>query len=135
MKLCEQVLLYAKGELNPAQKAAFEEHLKTCTACQGELKFLAKLEEGLVPPAAPQRAVDRLFARTTRKPALWRRFKTVWTATAAAAVVGVVVAISAFYPSAQPFSAAELVAYMNSSAEEEYTIFAEELTDMEIYFE
>jgi len=57
MKPCEQILLYAQGELNAEDKTAFETHLKTCGACQAELKFLAKLDEGLTPPAAPQRAV------------------------------------------------------------------------------
>ncbi len=131
MKPCEQILLYAQGELNADDKAAFEAHLKTCGACQAELKFLAKLDEGLTPPAAPQRAVDKLFARTTRKKSIWARFK--WelaglTAAACGAFVWT------FLPAHQAFNAHELVAYMNISADDEYGSFAQELTDMENYF-
>ncbi len=131
MKPCEQVLLYAQGELNPAEKTAFEGHLKTCAACQAELKFLAKLDEGLTPPAAPQRVIDKLLARTTRKKPFWARFK--WelaglTAAACAAFVWT------FLPSQEPFNAHELVAYMNASSDDEYSSFAQELNDMEDYF-
>ncbi|MBR4591735.1 MAG: zf-HC2 domain-containing protein [Elusimicrobiaceae bacterium] len=131
MKPCEQVLLYKKGELNAQGKAAFEAHLKACPACQNELKFLAKLDEGLIPPAAPQRMVDKLFARTTRKKSVWARFK--WElAGLAAAACGAFV--WAYLPAQQAFNAHDLVAYMNMSADDEYTAFAQELTDMEGYF-
>ena len=131
MKRCEQVLLYAQGELNPAEKTAFEAHLKTCASCQAELKFLAKLDEGLTPPAVPQRVVDKLFARTTRKKPFWARFK--WelaglTAAACAAFVWT------FLPSQEVFNAHDLVAYMNTSGDDEYSSFAQELSDMENYF-
>ena len=131
MKPCEQVLLYAQGELNPAEKTAFETHLKTCAACQNELGFLSKLDAVLTAPAAPQQVVDKLLARTTRKKPFWVRFK--WElAGLTAAVCGAVV--WTFLPARQAFNAHELVAYMNTSAEDEYTSFAQELNDMENYF-
>ncbi|MCQ2410867.1 MAG: zf-HC2 domain-containing protein [Elusimicrobiaceae bacterium] len=133
MKLCENILLYAQGELPETDRAAFEAHLKACPSCQAELKFLQKLDEGLSAPAAPQRVVDKLFARTTRKKTLWARFKLAWTAAAVVAVLAGVVAVK-IHPAVQPFEAAELVAYVNEDAGDEYTVFAQELTDMEAYF-
>ena len=132
MNYCEQVLLYAQGELNASEKQAFETHLKTCGACQAELKFLAKLDEGLTPPAAPAHAVEKLFARTTRKKSIWARFKWGFTTLAAAACAGVF--LVTFSPTRGAFDAHDLVAYMSTSADDEYTSFAQELTDMENYF-
>ena len=131
MKPCEQVLLYAAGELKAQDKAAFEKHLKTCPACQAELKFLAKLDEGLTPPAVPERVITQLFARTTRKKSMWAQFK--WElAGIAAAACGAFVWM--YLPAHQAFNAHDLVAYMNISSDDEYTAFAQELTDMEDYF-
>ncbi|MBO4675671.1 MAG: zf-HC2 domain-containing protein [Elusimicrobiaceae bacterium] len=133
MKPCNDVLLYAQGALPEGQKVAFEAHLKTCRACQAELAFLAKLDESLTAPAAPQRVVDELFARTTRKKSVWARFKVAWTAAAFSAVCVGIFAFNLFAPRAA-FNASELVAYMNTGVENEYSIFASELTDMEDYF-
>ena len=133
MKQCENILLYAQNELAAGDKAAFEAHLQDCPACQAELAFLQKLDEGLTAPAAPQRVIDKLFARTTRKKALWARFKLAWTAAAVVAVLAGVVAVK-IHPAVQPFEAAELVAYVNDDAGDEYTVFAQELADMEAYF-
>lgn len=131
MKPCEQILLYAKGELNSPDKTAFEAHLNRCPACQAELKFLAKLDEGLPSPAAPERMIDQLFARTTRKKSIWARFKWELAGLAAAACAAVV---WTYLPTEQAFNAHDLVAYMNLSADDEYTAFAQELNDMEDYF-
>ena len=130
MKLCEKALLYAQGDLQADEKAAFEAHLKTCPACQEELKFLAKLSESLTPPAAPERVVDQLFARTTRKKSVWARFKWGLVGVAAAACAAFVCTV---LPTHQAFNASELVAYMNEDVEDEYSVFAAELTDMENY--
>ena len=130
MKLCEEVLLYAQGELFASKRVAFEAHLKTCPACQKELKFLAKLDESLTPPAAPQRVVDELFARTTRKKSVWALFKWGWVGVAAAACAAFVWTV---IPTHRTFNASELVAYMNDEVENEYSVFAAELTDMENY--
>ncbi len=131
MKPCEQVLLYAAGELKAQDKAAFEKHLETCPACQGELKFLTKLDEGLTPPAVPAHVITQLLARTTRKKSIWAQFK--WElAGIAAAACGAFVWM--YLPAHQAFNAHDLVAYMNISADDEYTAFAQELTDMENYF-
>ena len=131
MKPCEQILLYAADELNAADKAAFEEHLKTCPACRGELKFLTKLDEGLTPPAVAERVINNLFSLTTRKKSIWARFK--WE------LAGITVAacgafVWMYLPTQQAFNAHDLVAYMNISADDEYSTFAQELTDMEDYF-
>ena len=131
MKRCEQILKYAQNELSAQDKAAFEEHIKTCESCRAELAFLAKVEEGMQAPAAPARMVEKLFARTTRRRPLWARFRLGWTAAALAACVGVYVV---FFPAHRAFNAHELVAYMNSVVEDEYVSFAQELTDMEDYF-
>lgn len=132
MKPCQEVLLYAQGELSGADKQAFEAHLKTCASCQAELAFLEGLDSALTAPAAPQRAVDALFAKTTRKQPLWARFKVAWTAAAVSAVCAGIFALSLYAPH-RTFDAQELVAYMNNSVEDEYSVFAAELTDMEDY--
>ena len=134
MKPCEQVLLYAQGELTSEEKQAFEKHLAACPACQEEVAFLKKIDEGLVIPAVPAQVVDKLFARTTRKKSVWARFnKLAWTACGALAVATGVFLVSVSSP--RPFDAHDLVAYMSStSADDEYTSFAQELTDMENYF-
>ena len=131
MNYCEQILRYAQGDLTADEKAAFDAHLKTCGACQSELKFLAKLDEALTPKPAPQRVIDNLFAKTTRKKSLWARLRLGWTITALAACAGVFLWVSA--PAPQAFDAHELVAYMNLSADDEYVSFAQEITDMENY--
>ena len=137
MKPCEQVMLYEKGELSGAEKQAFEAHLQTCAACQEELKFLEKMDAAWVTPAAPQRAVEQLLARTTRKKSAWMRFKWAWTS-AAAAMVCAVVGVGFFHSSTPSFSAQELVAYMNANGSDYYqwdevTELEEELDDLENY--
>ena len=64
---CEQVILYANGELTGDEKIAFEAHLQTCGRCREELQFLQQAEEALSAKAVPAKLVDSLFAKTTRK--------------------------------------------------------------------
>lgn len=138
MKPCKDVLLYAQGDLSAAEKMAFEAHLKTCPSCQAELKFLAKLDESLTPPAAPQRVVDQLFARTTRKKSVWARLKWKWVSAAAAACACVF--LVPFFSQPQAFSAQELVAYMDSGRSDMNDLemalesIDEDMSDLEAYF-
>lgn len=121
MKLCEQVLLYQKGELELPEKQAFEQHLLTCAACRKELKFLEKLDEALLPPAAPADLVDRVFAKTSRRPKICFPYKRV-LAIAATAIIGVVVWLdrSAQHTEALSFDRQELVAYVQYQLDETY---------------
>ena len=130
MKLCEQVLLYQKGALDEAAKQAFEQHLATCASCQGELKFLGKLEEALVPPAAPAGLVDKVFAKTTRKKMWFGAWKKVLAGVAATAVA-VVLFVDLHHPSDSTFNAQEIVAYMNADLVEDYQLFDADLSAME----
>ncbi len=131
MKPCEQLLLYVQGELGPAEKEAFETHLKSCPACQVERRFLAQVAEGLTPTPAPASMIDALFARTTRKKPLWARFKWELAGLAAAACAA---CVWTFLPVNTAFDAHGLVAYMNASAEDDFAAFAQDLTDLENYF-
>ena len=130
MKLCEQVLLYQKGELDSAFRHTFEKHLATCAACQSELKFLEKLDAALIPPAAPADLVDKVFAKTTRKKTwvgVWKKV----LAGVAASVVAVVLFVDLHHPSNTAFNTQEIVAYMNGDLAEEYQLFEADLSAME----
>ena len=71
--ICEQAALYFYGELNEKQMQAFKNHLAGCTACQKELAFLEKVQAALVPPAAPQAAVEAVL-RKPKMVSFWKRF-------------------------------------------------------------
>lgn len=140
MKYCEQVLLYAQDELNSEEKQAFEKHLAACPACQEEVAFLKKIDEGFVIPATPAQVVDKLFARTTRKKSVWARFnKLAWTACGALAVATGVFLLT-FSAEPQAFNARELVAYMDYGRDSVATLgsdwasIQQEMADLENYF-
>lgn len=81
---------YVLDALDPAERAAFEGHLKVCGACRDEVAELrpaaaALADRPLAPPPELRERVMRLAAQTqpVRRPARRR----VWVAAAAAAVV------------------------------------------------
>ena len=61
MKDCENLMLYASGELEAQNKAAFEQHLQTCAACRAELALLRRTEEALADAHSEMRQVHTRF--------------------------------------------------------------------------
>ena len=130
MKMCEKILLYAQQELSPQEQAAMQEHLQTCAVCKKQLAFLNHLDEALVAGAAPSDLVDRVFAKTTRKKAVFFSWKKIVTAAAAMLIAGVVW-LDVYHIGSQPFDRQELVAYMQANLDEQYQWFEEDLAAME----
>ena len=128
---CEQVILYANGELEGAEKAAFEAHLKTCEACQRELKFLEATQNALSAKAAPQKVIDGLFAKTSRKKKWFAGWKPVVAGICAVGLIGIMV-----FPRPDKDSTirAEVVAYMSESLDDDYQSFESDLAILEQYF-
>lgn len=122
---CKDILLYESGELNAAQRQAFEQHLKTCASCQAQLKLMHSIESSLIAPAAPAALVERVLTRTTRKPTWWARWRTTLAGAMAVVLIAAVVGIRMLQPSS--FSHSELVAYMSENVADEYATFMQDL--------
>lgn len=135
MKGCEEVFLYAQGELAGADKTRFEQHLSGCAACQRELAFFKRMDEALVPPAAPQSVVDGVFAKTTRKKTFFAglRWKPALAATALLGL-GMCMFVAGLQPDKTAFDAREVIAYMSENLDAEYLSFAEDLSALEADF-
>lgn len=135
MKRCEEVFLYAQGELDGADKTRFEQHLSACPSCQKELSFLRRMDEALVPPAAPQSVVDGIFAKTTRKKSFFAAlyWKPALAATAMLGL-GIFMFLAGLQPDKTAFDAREVIAYMSENLDAEYLSFAEDLSAWEADF-
>ena len=133
MKLCENLMLYAQGELEGAEKARFEEHLEKCPSCQKELAFLTQMDEALSAPAAPAGVVEELFSKTTRKKSFLAGWKPVFASTA---LLGVALFLTfiGLQPDKAAFDASEVIAYMSENLDAEYQSFAEDLAAFEEEF-
>lgn len=135
MKECEQILLYVQDELSSPEKVRFEAHLASCPACQKELAFLRKLDGALIPPAAPQSAVDKLFAKTTRKKTFFAGLS--WKPALAGAAMlglGIFIFLAGLQPDKAAFDAREVIAYMSENLDDEYLAFADDLSALEAEF-
>lgn len=135
MKMCEQLLLYAQGGLEGADKTAFETHLAACRSCQKELAFLKRVDAALVPPAAPQSAVERIFAKTTRKKPFFAGLR--WKPALAGAAMlglGIFIFLAGLQPDKTAFDAREVIAYMSENLDAEYLSFADDLAALESEF-
>lgn len=126
----ENAILYFYNELDEAQRRKFEAHLSACAACSAELVFLRRAQEALTAPAAPAAVVEKLFAKTTRRPSFWAGWKPV-LACAAAVCVAVIVFVAGQQP--QPFEQNQSVlAYVSNAFDEDYENFA---VDLEVFEE
>lgn len=131
-KECENVSLYFYGEMEPVRTADFEKHLHTCPHCQKDLAFLRQMQGALVPPAAPQAAVQSVLEH--RKVGWWGRM---WRPAAAAGLAAVLaVVFFASGPRMQDMNAqeADLLAYVSAELDEEYNNFALEFEAFEEAF-
>lgn len=127
---CEQVILYANGELEGTEKTAFEAHLKTCEACQQELKFLEATQNALTAKAAPEKVINSLFAKTSRKKKWFAGWKPVVAGICAVGLIGIMV-----FP--RPDKDAldrEMIAYMSENLDADYQTFESDLDLFEMYF-
>ncbi len=126
---CKQQVLMEQGKLT---EQAWQQHAKECPSCRETHRLHEALGEALQAPAAPADLVDKVFARTTRRPSWLVRWRTVL----AGSMVAVLVAAGAVYHTLQPrpFSNAELVAYMYQTETDEYGTFLSDLTIFEQEF-
>lgn len=135
MNECEQILLYAQGELAGEEKTRFERHLDECPRCRKELAFLNRVSVALVPPAAPQSAVEHIFAKTTRKKSFFAGFN--WKPALAGAAMlglGIFIFLADLQPDKTAFDAREVIAYMSENLDAEYLSFADDLAALESEF-
>ena len=127
---CEQVILYANGELEGTEKAAFETHLKTCAACQQELKFLEATQNALTAKAAPEKVINSLFAKTSRKKKWFAGWKPVVAGICAVGLIGIMV-----FPRPDKGTLdREIKAYMSENLDADYQTFESDLDLFEQYF-
>ena len=127
---CEQVILYANGELTGDEKIAFEAHLQTCGQCRAELQFLQKADESLIAKAVPEKVVDSLFAQTTRKKKWFSGWKPIVAGICAVGLIGIMVVPR----SDKDTLHAEVVAYMSEDLDADYQSFESDLIMFEQQF-
>ena len=127
---CEQVILYANGELTGDEKIAFEAHLQTCGQCREELQFLQKADEALVAKAVPEKVVDSLFAKTTRKKKWFSGWKPIVAGVCAVGLIGIMV----FPRPDESTQQKEVISYMSEHLDADYQSFANDLDVFETYF-
>ena len=130
---CKNILLYQSGELSATDRRAFEQHLKGCRACQEQLALANRVEQAIfAAPAAPEKLVEQILARTTRRPTWWIR----WRSVLAGGIVALLIAVGISMQMSRPkvFSHSELVAYMSENEITEYTIFWQDLDLLENSF-
>ena len=127
---CEQVILYANGELTGDEKIAFEAHLQTCGRCREELRFLQQAEEALSAKAVPAKLVDSLFAKTTRKKKWFSGWKPIVAGVCAVGLIGVMV----FPRPDESVQQKEVASYVSEHLDADYQSFVNDLDIFETYF-
>ena len=83
------------------------------------------ISQALAAPAAPADLVEKVFAKTTRRPAWWVRYKMALAGGVAAVVIAVCAAVGTWQT--PPADKAMLVAYMSQSQPDEYATFGSDL--------
>ncbi len=86
------------------------------------------IEHALTAPAAPAHLVEKVFAKTTRRPSWFMRWRRVLAGSMAVLLVGI--GMYAWHRDAAPFNNAELVAYMSQTNSDEYAAF---LSDLDVF--
>lgn len=131
--ICEQAALYFYDELEPAQRAAFQTHLKECNACQKELAFMQQVQAALVPPAAPQAVVEQVL-RKPQRVSFWRA----WCKPAFIAVLLMGLAVGGYFGRGMLQNTSqdtqEWLAYVSDDIDEEYYNFVSEFEAFENEF-
>lgn len=135
-KECEKAALYFYGEMTRQEAVAFKAHAAACPRCREELDFLERMQEALVPPAAPAKAVENVLAQAVPAhiPARrWRWLKPVF-ASLLLAVAGVWYLASGPDATSAEESGQNWLAYVSAESDLEYTDFAAELEEFENQF-
>ena len=133
MKYCEDLMLYASGELDGPRKEAFRQHLQVCASCRAELKLLQRTDEALAAAAAPGSVVEELFAKTTRRKSFFAGWKPAFAGTALLGL-GLLTFLARLQPDKTAFDASEVIAYMSENLDEEYLNFSNDLALFEQEF-
>ena len=87
------------------------------------------IQQALTAPAAPAQLVEKVFAKTTRRPSWWVRYKMALAGGVVAVVVAVCVGVGSYLHTAS-VSQAEFASYMSQMQGEEYTLF---LSDLDLF--
>ncbi len=135
-KECEKAALYFYGEMTRREADAFKAHAAACPRCREELAFLEQTQEALVPPAASDKAVEKVLAQaaSAQIPALrWRWLKSVFAALLLA-VCGVWYFMTEPGGTAAQEQGQSWLAYVSEDADREYTDFAAEFEEFENQF-
>ena len=91
--------------------------------------FEDAIRQALAAPAAPAELVEKVFAKTTRRPSWWVRYKMALVGGAAALVVGVCVGVGHFVHTPS-YDKAQLAVYMSQTEQDEYAAF---LSDLDLF--
>lgn len=126
---CKQFTSMTQGKLS---EAAWQQHAKSCPACQETMHLQEALSAALAAPAAPAELVEQVFAKTTRRKSFFVR----WRMALASGLAAVLVVAGAVYYTLQPqpFDNAELVAYMYQNETNDYGTFLSDLETLEQEF-
>ena len=92
--------------------------------------FEQAISQALAAPAAPAELVEKVFAKTTRRPSWFARYKMALVGGVAALVVGVCVGVGHFVHTTPSYDKAQLVVYMSQMQNDEYATF---LSDLELF--
>ena len=91
--------------------------------------FEDAIGQALVAPAAPAQLVDKVFAKTTRRPSWWVRYTMALVGGVTAVVVAVCVGVGHFVHTPS-YDNAKLVVYMSQMQGDEYATF---LSDLDLF--
>ena len=84
------------------------------------------ISQALEAPAAPAQLVEKVFAKTTRRPSWWVRYKMALVGGVTAVVVAVCVGVGMGSRSV-PLDNGKLVVYMSQTQQDEYATFSSDL--------
>lgn len=91
--------------------------------------FEEAINQALAAPAAPAELVEKVFAKTTRRPPWWVRYKMALAGGVTAVIVAVCVGVGHFVHTPS-YDRAQVVMYMSQTEQDEYATF---LSDLDLF--